>query len=197
VGLKPLPREFFARGTVAVARALLGELLVHETASGVLVGRIVEVEAYRGRRDPASHAHRRTARSEIMYGRPGVAYVYLSYGVHHCLNVVTEDAGRAGAVLIRSIEPVEGAPAMLRRAPAQMPHRVGAGPGRLTRALGIDLTHNGADLGTPPLYLAHGGGLRLHIASGPRIGVTQAVSRPWRFGIDRHPSLSRPFPPGL
>jgi DNA-3-methyladenine glycosylase len=197
VGLKPLPREFFDRGTVAVARALLGQLLVHETASGVLAGRIVEVEAYRGRLDPASHAHRRTARSEIMYGRPGVAYVYLSYGVHHCLNVVTEADGRAGAVLIRSIEPVEGACVMLRRAPAQMLHRVGAGPGRLTRALAIDLTHNGADLGAPPLYLAHGDGPRLRIATGTRIGITHAVNRPWRFGIARHPSLSRPFPPGL
>jgi DNA-3-methyladenine glycosylase len=197
MALRPLPPAFFDRPTIAVARALLGQLLVHETRSGVLVGRIVEVEAYRGPLDPASHAHRRTARSEIMYGRPGLAYVYLSYGVHHCLNVVTERNGRAGAVLVRAIEPVSGLTEMLRRAPTGTPPRVGSGPGRLTRALGIGLAHNAADLGTPPLYLADGGAHRLRIVTGPRVGITRAVDRRWRFGIARHPALSRPFPTGL
>ncbi len=195
--LRPLPRVFFARDTIAVARALLGHLLVHETRSGLLVGRIVEVEAYRGPFDAASHARRRTARSEIMYRRPGVAYVYLSYGVHHCLNVVTERDGRAGAVLLRAIEPLSGAGEMLRRAPTRTPHRVGAGPGRLTRALGINLACNGADLAAPPLYLADGGHPRPRIATGRRIGISRAADRPWRFGIAQHPALSRPFPAGL
>lgn len=195
--LRPLPRAFFARPTVTVARALLGQLLVRETRAGVLVGRIVEVEAYRGPLDPASHAYRRTARSEIMFGRPGVAYVYLSYGVHCCLNVVTERDGVAGAVLLRAIEPVAGAAEMARRAPTRRPHRVGAGPGRLTKALGIDLSHNGADLAMPPLYVARGPRRRLRVAVGRRVGITRATNRPWRFGIARHPALSRPFPPGL
>jgi DNA-3-methyladenine glycosylase len=195
--LQALPPEFFDRHTVEVARALLGQLLVHETRYGPLVGRIVEVEAYRGPLDPASHAFRRTARSEIMYGRPGVAYVYLSYGVHCCLNVVTEHEGRAGAVLLRAIEPVAGIEEMLRRAPARAHQRVGAGPGRLTQALGITLAHNGADLTRSPLYLANGRPRRVRIAQGPRIGITRAADRPWRFGIARHPSLSRPFPSRL
>jgi DNA-3-methyladenine glycosylase len=187
----PLPRRFFARDTVAVARALLGHLLVHETPAGRRVGRIVEVEAYRGPRDPASHAYRPTPRSRIMYGRPGIAYVYFSYGMHFCMNVVTERPPRAGAVLLRALEPVEGFG----------PHpaaRVAAGPGRLARAMGIDLRHNGADLTRRPLYLADGGAGRRRlragrIVNGPRVGIAVATRRPWRFGIDGHLSLSRPF----
>lgn len=190
---RPLPRRFFARDTVTVARALLGHLLVHETASGRRVGRIVEVEAYRGPGDPASHAYRPTPRSRIMYGRPGIAYVYFTYGMHFCVNVVTERPPRAGAVLLRALEPVEGL------APGQpSPARVAAGPGRLARAMGIDRRHNGFDLTHPPLYIADGGAARQRlrdgrIVNGPRVGISVATRRPWRFGIARHPSLSRPF----
>lgn len=181
---RALPRRFFARNTVVVARALLGQLLVHETPEGRLVGRIVETEAYRGTGDPASHAHQRTARSAIMFGRPGVAYVYFSYGAHYCLNVVTEGKSRPGAVLLRALEPLEG----IERAA-----RVAAGPGRLTACMAVGPQHNGADLTTPPLYFAHGRGRRGRIVAGPRIGIRVAVARPWRFGIEAHPALSRPF----
>ncbi|MDI6771097.1 MAG: DNA-3-methyladenine glycosylase [bacterium] len=176
---RPLPRSFFARHTVVVARALLGHLLVHETPSGVLVGRIVETEAYRGADDPASHAFKRTARSAIMFGRPGIAYVYRAFGLHACLNVVTEPEGRPGAVLLRAIEPAA------------------SGPGRLTVAMAVGLEQCGADLTAPPLYLAHGGRSRAAIAAGPRIGISAARDRAWRFGLDGHPALSRRFPPRL
>jgi DNA-3-methyladenine glycosylase len=206
---------------VAVARALVGHLLVHETAGGLLVGRIVETEAYRGAGDPASHAYRRTARSAVMFGPPGIAYVYRSYGVHLCLNVVTEADGRPGAVLIRALEPVVGIPLMRRGTRAhgigltrrgsrvrrtgsvrrgRRPHgiaRLAAGPGRLTRAMRVRIEHNGTDLTVPPLYIAHGGRHRCRIASGPRIGVSRAAGRAWRFGLAGHPSLSRTFPAGL
>ncbi|MDR7455258.1 MAG: DNA-3-methyladenine glycosylase [Armatimonadota bacterium] len=193
---RPLPRRFFARHTVVVARALLGGLLVHVTPRGMLVGRIVETEAYRGPRDPASHAYRRTPRSAIMYGLPGVAYVYLSHGVHRCLNVVTEDDGRPGAVLLRAVEPLRGLPLMRRRAPGVPAARIASGPGRLARALGITLRHNGADLTRPPLYLA-AGRRPGRVVAGPRVGVGAAIGRRWRFGVAGHPSLSRPFRPVL
>ena len=186
-----LGRRFFARHSVVVARALLGHLLVHETPAGRLVGRIVETEAYRGAGDPASQAHRRTARSAIMFGRPGFAYVYFSYGMHYCLNVVTEPEGRPGAVLLRALEileDVEGIPRGISRAT-----RLAAGPGRLTAAMQVGPQHTGADLTTTPLFLAHGGGRRAAVVAGPRIGISTASSRPWRFGLAGHPALSRPF----
>ncbi len=195
---EPLPRRFFARDSVVVARALLGHLLVHETPAGRLVGRIVETEAYRGPLDPASHAYRRTPRSAIMFGPPGFAYVYFSYGVHWCLNVVTQPDGRAGAVLLRALEPLEGMDLMRRlRATSGRAERLAAGPGSLTRAMAVGSAHNGADLTVPPLYLANGGRRRGVIAIGPRIGISVAADRPWRFGIKGHPSLSRPFPAAL
>jgi DNA-3-methyladenine glycosylase len=182
---------------VIVARGLLGHLLVHRTSSGVLIGRIVEAEAYRGADDSASHAHRRTARSEIMFGRPGIAYVYLSYGVHWCLNVVTEDDGTPGAVLLRALEPIVGIDLMRRPAESNRIRRLAAGPGRLTQAMAVTSRHNGADLTAPPLYIARGGRGRRAVVAGPRIGVSSATSRAWRFGLAGHPSLSRPFPAGL
>jgi DNA-3-methyladenine glycosylase len=194
---RPLPRRFFARHSVIVARALVGHLLVHHTRAGVLVGRIVEAEAYRGPRDPASHAYRRTARSEIMFGNPGHAYVYVSYGMHRCLNVVTEADGAAGAVLIRALEPVEGEAFMQRNASGAGPARLASGPGRLTRAMGVTLRHNGTDLTRPPLLIADGGRRRAPVLVGPRIGISRATGRPWRFGLAGSPALSRPFPAAL
>ena len=192
--LRPLPRRFFARPTLAVARALLGCLLVHETPAGLLVGRIVEAEAYRGADDPASHAFRKTARSAIMFGRPGIAYVYLSYGVHRCLNVVTEADGSPGAVLLRALEPLEGIAIMRRRLPYIGAARLASGPGRLTVAMAVGLAHNWIDLTRPPLYIAAGDRRGWRVITGPRIGVSQAADRAWRFGLAGHRSLSRPFP---
>jgi DNA-3-methyladenine glycosylase len=194
---RPLPRRFFARNSVAVARALLGCLLVHRTAAGVLLGRIVETEAYRGSDDPASHAYRRTGRSEIMFGRPGVAYVYRAYGLHWCLNVVTEDHGAPGAVLLRALEPVAGLDRMRRRAPAARAARLASGPGRLTRMMGVEGRHNGVDLTRSALYIGDGARHRGSVVAGPRIGITSAADRPWRFGLAGHPALSRPFPAAL
>ncbi|MBI3998098.1 MAG: DNA-3-methyladenine glycosylase [Armatimonadetes bacterium] len=190
---RPLPRRFFARDTVLVARALIGHLLVHETPSGRLVGRIVETEAYRGADDPASHAYGRTPRSEIMFGIPGVAYVYSSYGMHSCLNVVTEAHGRPGAVLLRALEPLEGIH-LMRRGRARVPVKwLASGPGRLAIAMRVGPQHNGRDLTTPPLYIAQGGRRSGRLVVGPRIGITVATDHPWRFGLEGHPALSRPF----
>jgi DNA-3-methyladenine glycosylase len=193
--VRRLPRRFFARPTLTVARELLGCCLVHETPRGRLVGRLVEVEAYLGPRDPASHAYRRTARSEVMWGRPGTAYVYSSYGNHACMNVVTEQEGTAGAVLLRAIEPVAGTGEMARRrglGAARVPRLIGGGPGRLTEAMGITLAHNRADLVRGPLYLVRGPRPR-RIAATPRIGISVATGVPWRFVDAESECLSRPL----
>ncbi len=170
-----------------VARELLGQLLVHEMPAGRLIGRIVETEAYRGSRDPASHAYRRTPRSEVMFGGPGVAYVYASHGVHYCLNVVTEGPERPGAVLLRALELIEGPTAA----------RLASGPGRLTATMLVGPQHDGVDLTRPPLYIADGGHSPGRIVRGPRIGISVAVTRRWRFGVAGHPALSRGFPAPL
>ncbi|HXF82835.1 MAG TPA: DNA-3-methyladenine glycosylase [bacterium] len=190
--LRPLPRRFFARSTLVVARALLGHLVVREVPEGRLVGRIVEVEAYRGPRDPASHAYRPTPRSRIMWGKPGMAYVYFTYGNHFCLNVVTEREGVAGAVLFRALEPLEGVEIMRRNRGVTDARHLLSGPGRLTQALGITRAHNGWDLTTPPFYLAQGRRRPPRIVARPRIGIRAATARPWRFIIAGSPFVSRP-----
>jgi DNA-3-methyladenine glycosylase len=155
------------------------------------VGRIVEVEAYRGPRDPASHAYRRTPRSAVMWGAPGTAYVYLSYGNHACMNVVTEPEGRAGAVLLRALEPVSGVALMQQRRHARDLRLLASGPGRLSRAMGITLAHNRTDLVTGPLYLARGPRPRAIVAT-PRIGISAATDVRWRFVERGSTFLSRP-----
>jgi DNA-3-methyladenine glycosylase len=189
---RPLPRAFFARGTLAVARDLIGRVLVHETPHGVLAGRIVEAEAYRGPRDPASHAYRMTPRSRIMWGKPGTAYVYFTYGNHFCVNVVTEREGVAGAVLFRALEPLEGVEIMRRNRGTDDDRLLLSGPGRLTQALGITREQNGADLTVPPFYLARGRRRPVRVAAGPRVGIRAAVRRPWRFVLAGSPFASRP-----
>ena len=187
-----LPRAFYARPTVAVARSLLGCYLVHESPDGSVIGRLVEVEAYCGPRDPASHAFRRTRRSEVMWGRPGTAYVYLSYGAHACLNVVTEPRGCPGAVLLRALEPVRGIALMQGRRGSDDLRRLASGPGRLTEAMGITLAQNRADLVTGPLYVAGGAFPREAIVATPRIGISAATEQRWRFVVRGSPFLSRP-----
>jgi DNA-3-methyladenine glycosylase len=183
---------FFARPTITVARDLLGCYLVHDTPRGRLAGRLVEVEAYLGPRDPASHAYRRTPRSDVMWSRPGTAYVYFSYGNHACLNVVTEPEGAAGAVLLRAIEPALGVEEMARRRGTRVPRLIGGGPGRLTEAMAVTLAYNRADLVRGPLYLVRGPRPRRIVAT-PRIGISVAAEAPWRFVDPDSPCLSRPL----
>lgn len=202
-----LPREFYARHGLEVAPELLGLILVHETPEGTTAGRIVEVEAYIGPEDRACHAYRgrRTPRNEVMWGPPGHAYVYFTYGMHHCLNVVCAREGVPHAVLVRGMEPVAGLELMAARRgippdrPADSPelwHRLGAGPGRLCQAMGITLAQNGADLVTGPLYIIRpAGGSVSAVASSPRVGIDyagEARAYPWRFFVPGSPGVSRP-----
>lgn len=195
----PLARSFFARPTLEVAAGLVGALVVRvlpPAAAGtrepvVLVARLVEVEAYLGPADPASHAYRRTPRSEIMWGPPGRAYVYFSYGNHYCMNVVTEPEGVAGAVLLRAAEPVEGVRVMQKLRGVQDVRKLLSGPGRLAQALAVDRRFNGWDLTQRgPLYLAPGDP-PARIATSPRVGIRRAVDRPWRFFDPQSPYVSR------
>lgn len=188
---RPLPRSFFSRPTLDVARDLIGVSLTRELSGALLVVRLVEVEAYLGPEDPASHAFRRTRRSEVMWGPPGTAYVYFSYGNHFCCNVVTEPEGRAGAILLRAAEPLEGIEMMRRLRGITDTRLLCSGPGRLTRALGIDNSFNRADLTRPgPLYLVRGVPGR-SVATSPRIGIRRATDRPWRFFDPESSFLSR------
>jgi DNA-3-methyladenine glycosylase len=164
-------RDFYARDTLVVARALLGQLLFHDTPRGRRSGRIVEVEAYTGSRDPASHAFRGpTPRSRIMFGPAGHLYVYFIYGMYHCCNVVTERDGRPGAVLIRALEPGPGTD----------------GPGKVCRALGITLAHNGVDLTSGAIGIAPGGGRAGLVLVGPRIGISRGAALPYRLRLRAH-----------
>ncbi len=189
----------------AVAHDLLGALIVRDDESGRRIARIVETEAYAGPGDRASHARAgHTARTSVMFGPPGHAYVYLVYGMHHCLNVVCAADGEAAAVLIRAVEPVAGIATMrARRGGITSPDsRLAAGPARTCQALDIDRDHDGLDLLTDTrLWLASDGSDPLgaeRIVTGPRIGVEYAgpewAARPWRFGIAGSPALSQPFP---
>jgi DNA-3-methyladenine glycosylase len=178
-----------------VARAVLGRLLVHDTPRGRVSGRIVEAEAYRGAGDPASHACRGpTPRNAAMFGPPGHAYVYFTYGMHHCLNLVTEPRGRASAVLVRALEPVDGVARMQRRRGVGEETRLGRGPGNVARALGLTRVHDGLDLTRGPLWLSdlppRRSGLR--ITRSGRVGIEVARERPWRFYLEGHPCVSGP-----
>jgi DNA-3-methyladenine glycosylase len=194
----PLPRAFYERPPEVVARALLGRLLVRDPARGLrgrTIGRIVEVEAYGGMRDPASHAFRgETVRNRTMFGPAGHAYIYLSYGVHHCLNVVTGRAGKASAVLIRALEPIAGLKAMARRRGVLDPERLARGPGCVARAFGLARSHDGLDLTRGPLWIADQRPRRrgLRIARSARIGISLAATRRWRFFLEGHPCVSGP-----
>jgi DNA-3-methyladenine glycosylase len=188
-------RELFRGATPAVARRLLGALLVHEEDGCRVAGRIVEVEAYLSRADPASHSHGgRTARNASMFLAPGHAYVYRIYGMHHCFNVVTAREGIGEAVLVRALEPLEGLEAMASRRGRSHARDLCSGPAKLVQALGIGPRHDGLDL--------VGGALRIELApepigevtirAGPRIGISKAVDLHLRFAIAGAPWLSRP-----
>ena len=184
-----LPREFFARSVHEVAPELIGVTLLVDGVGGP----IVEVEAY-DEDDPASHGFRgRTARNAVMFGPAGFAYVYRSYGIHWCLNFVCGEPGRAEAVLIRALEPTHGLDVMRRRRGADGPRSLASGPGKLCQALGVTRAHYGLPLDEPPFELLARPTTTPPIATGPRIGITQATELPWRYGLEGSPYLSRPF----
>jgi len=191
--IEPLARSFYARGTVTVARALLNKRLVRMNGRAMLIGRIVEVEAYGGRNDPASHAYRgRTPRNMPMFGESGHAYIYFTYGNHYCLNVTTQPAGIPGAVLIRAIEPLNGLDVMKRLRPSVAELQLTNGPGKLTKALGIDKSLNEIDLTRQgSLFIANAGSDSLFVIKrSPRIGITVGIERLWRFYIKSNPYVS-------
>ena len=189
-----LPRAFYARRAPVVARALLGRVLESDVGGVHVAGRIVEVEAYRGPLDPASHAFRgRTARNAVMFGPPGRAYVYFTYGMHHCLNLVCEREGGAAAVLVRALEPLEGLEAARRRRGVQAAERLMRGPGCVARALGLTRAHDGTDLVEGELRVRgrpRRDGRR--VATGPRVGIRRGLEQAWRFWLDGHPCVSAP-----
>jgi DNA-3-methyladenine glycosylase len=182
-----LPRSFYDRPTLEVAAQLLGKVLVHRAADGLTAGTIVEAEAYIGESDPACHAAAGpTPRNQPLYGPPGYAYVYLSYGVHCLLNAVTEAEGHPAAVLVRALEPVDGVELMKKRRAgdrggAAIPdHELCRGPGSLSRAMGITLAENRADLSGRRLYLEDRGIAVGEIAWSARIGISAGLDRAWR-----------------
>ncbi len=182
--LTPLPRDFYDRDTQVVARDLLGKLLVHVVDDVARIGRIVEVEAYLGPGDMAAHTARgETPRTRAMFGPPGHAYVYLVYGMHHCMNVVTQGEGIGTAVLLRALEPVANL------------ERASNGPGRLCKAMGIDLRHYGQDLLSADLFIAAPAvAEKFRIVAAPRVGVDYAgewAKKPLRFYIKDNRSVSR------
>jgi DNA-3-methyladenine glycosylase len=185
---RKLNRDFFARSVHQVARELIGATFLFKGAGGT----IVEVEAYH-HTDPAAHSYNgQTERNAVMFGPPGYAYVYRSYGIHWCVNFVCEAEGSASAVLIRALAPTEGLAVMRRRRGVHDERLLCSGPGRVCQALGITRSHNGLALDAPPFELRTPA-KAVEIVAGPRIGITKAVDQPWRFGAARSPYLSRPF----
>jgi DNA-3-methyladenine glycosylase len=190
-GTKPgklLRKAFFGRSVHQVAPGLIGATLLVDGVGGI----IVEVEAYH-HTDPAAHSYRGpTARNAVMFGPPGFAYVYRSYGIHWCVNFVCEKAGSASAVLIRALEPTHGIPLMRRRRAVGDERSLCSGPGKLTEALGITHAHNGLALDEAPIAL-YARTARPDIVAGVRIGITKAVELPWRYGLRGSKFLSKPF----
>ena len=194
-----LPRRFYNRPTLDVARDLIGKVLVHETRQGIASGVIVEVEAYIGESDPACHAAPGpTKRNAPLYGPPGIAYVYLNYGIHYLVNAVTEAEGWPAAVLIRALEPKDGIPLMRRRRAFRTAKRpvdlavddLCRGPGNLTRALGIDLTQNLLDLTSSALRIEDQRDRKRPVTWSRRIGINVGVEQEWRVTAADSPAIS-------
>ena len=199
-----LPREFYNRETLTVAKELLGKVLVHRKNNLLTSGIIVEVEAYRGTLDKASHAYhgKKTDRVKIMYGQPGMSYVYLIYGMYYCMNVVTEGEGIPEAVLIRAIEPLEGMDIMSKRRfdleydllPKKKKYNLTSGPGKLCIALDITKESNGGDLTGDELYIEEVDIPKFEVVSSKRIGIDYAEEARdflWRFYIKDNPFVSK------
>jgi DNA-3-methyladenine glycosylase len=186
---KQLTHRFFGRSVHEVAPDLIGALLLFNGVGG----RLVEVEAYH-HTEPAAHSYRGpTERNVVMFGPPGYAYVYRSYGIHWCLNFVCEPKGSASAVLIRAVEPTAGLAAMRRRRGIADERLLCSGPGRVCEALGITRADNGLSLTAAPFEL-HARTGAVEVIAGPRIGITKAVDLPWRYGEKGSRFLSKPFP---
>jgi DNA-3-methyladenine glycosylase len=185
-------RSFFGRSVHDVAPDLIGAELYVDGVGGL----IVEVEAY-DMDDPASHAYRgRTHRNAVMFGPPGHAYVYRSYGIHWCLNLVCEAEGSASAVLVRALEPTRGLETMRARRGFDEPRLLCSGPGRLCQALGVTREHNGLPLDRAPFELhARSRVTSSEVVAGTRIGLSRGTDRPWRYGLAGSSYLSRPFSP--
>jgi DNA-3-methyladenine glycosylase len=187
---KKLKRAFFARSVHQVAPDLIGATLLVNGVGGI----IVEVEAYH-HTEPAAHSFRGpTERNRIMFGPPGFAYVYRSYGIHWCVNFVCEEEGSASAVLIRALEPTHGLAVMRRRRSLTEAYALCSGPGKLTEALGITHAQNGLALDVAPFAL-HARAGKADVETGIRIGITKAVELPWRYGMRGSKFLSKAFPP--
>jgi DNA-3-methyladenine glycosylase len=185
---KPLKRAFFGRSVHEVAPDLIGATLLVDGVGGI----IVELEAYH-HTEPAAHSFRGpTPRNRVMFGPPGFAYVYRSYGIHWCINFVCEQEGSASAVLIRALQPTHGIAAMRRRRKLSDERALCSGPGKLTQALAITHAHNGLPLDAPPIALLARPD-RPEIVAGIRIGITKAVKLPWRYGLKGSRFLSKPF----
>lgn len=187
----PLGESFFARDTVTVARELLGAVLVSTVGGELTAGCIVETEAYLGADDPGSHAATKgvTKRNRVMYGPPGRAYVYFTYGNHHMLNLVTESDGVAGAVLIRAIEPLIGEAVMARR--RGRPASIADGPGKLAQAFGVDLSDNGTVLGVGRLSICEGSAPVTVIGESGRIGLSSGHNMQFRFYVKGNVHVSK------
>ena len=186
--IKPLPRSFFSRSVHTVAPDLIGATLLFKGVGGV----IVEVEAYH-HTDPAAHSFGgRTERNAVMFGPPGYAYVYRSYGIHWCLNFVCEPEGVASAVLIRALAPTHGLAVMRRRRGVTDERLLCSGPGRLGEALGITDAQYGLPLDNPPFEIFARAD-DVEVAVGPRIGLTKAIEHPWRYGLSGSRFVSKPF----
>jgi DNA-3-methyladenine glycosylase len=197
---KPKPRRwqrltdsFYERPTVTVARDLIGRYLVHNVRGRTLAGKIVEVAAYRGPDDAASHAYRgRTTRNDVMFRRGGHLYVYFTYGMHHCANVVTGREGKAGAVLLRAVEPLAGIAALRRnRQRATSDQQLTNGPAKLCEAFALTKADNGIHLTGPEIFLTKGDPPPRHLrARSTRVGITNGQERQWRFFVRGNPWVS-------
>jgi DNA-3-methyladenine glycosylase len=190
-----LRRDFYARPAVTVARALIGTVLVRREPGGELRGRIVEAEAYTGQTDPGSHAFRGpTPRNRVMFGPAGRLYVYLSHGMHYCMNVVTDTDGVAGAVLLRALEPLQGIEVMERRRGGRPLVELCNGPGKLCQAFGIGREEYGADLETSDVWIEDDGYTPQGVGVSARIGLTAGRELPLRYFLENSPFVSRGKP---
>lgn len=203
--MKKLSRGFYNRPTLDVAKELLGKFIVLNTGDSRLVSKIVETEAYIGRIDKAAHCYnnKKTPRTEVMFGKPGIAYVYLIYGMYHCLNIVTEEEGEAAAVLIRAVEPIEGLEEMIsnryKKSIGEIKRKesinLTSGPGKLCIAMGITKKYNGEDLCGEELFLTEETSpAKMDIVTSKRINIDyaeEAIDFPWRFYIKDNPYVSK------